>query len=141
MSRRQQLLFNSLSTNSWRAYNTAWRSFAKELNQLGFFTLLPLREDLLEIYVVSVSERLAYGTIKSYLSGIKFRHTLAGFSVDNLFQDRLRLLLRGIRRMQGNSRVRPKRIPITTGDLHTLNSWSNTHLSMYDASLVQAMCQ
>ena len=138
MSRRDQLLFNSLSPNSWKAYNTAWRSFTKVLSNLGFVSFLPLREQHLEIYVVAASDTLAYGTIKSYLSGIKFWHLLAGFSLDSLFQDRLRLLLRGVRRIQGNSRLRPKRIPITLQDLHAISSWVTIYLPFYDATLLQA---
>ena len=138
VNKRQDLLYHSLSTNTWKAYNTAWRSYTTLLSQLGIAIHLPLREELLEIYVVGVSDRLSYGTIKSYLSAIKFVHMVSGFSVDNLFQGRLKLLLRGIRRKQGNSRTRPKRLPIMLEDLNNLCLWVETNLLTYDAALFRA---
>ena len=92
----------------------------------------------MELYVTAVSNRLSYGTIKSYLSALKFIHIMAGFSLDNLFQDRLRLLVRGVRRSHGNSKSRPKRLPITIADLRSLSRWVRSNLPAYDALLFEA---
>ena len=138
MNTRNNLLFQSLSANSWKAYQTAWRSYAKVLLQLGVRVHLPLQESLLELYVTAVSQRLAHTTIRSYLSAIKYMHIMAGHSLEGLFQDRLRLICRGIRRQQGNSKLRPRRLPISVDDLRDIQDWSGRNLPSYDAILLQA---
>ena len=138
MRRRDDLLRNSLALGSWSAYRSAWRSYSRALGSLGIFDILPLQEAHLELYVASVSHRLGMNTINSYLSGIKFIHTFSGFCADSLFGERLSLIKRGVRRAQGSSFTRPKRLPITTEDLHDLFSFASRSFGPHDAALFSA---
>ena len=138
MRRRDELLSKSIGKSSWKAYATAWTSYTTFLKQIQVFAPLPLTETLLELYIASVSNGLAYTTIKSYLSGIKFMHVLAGYPLQGLFSHRLHLILKGTRRGQGSSRTRPRRLPISMPDLSLLVSTVQRVLSRHDATMFRA---
>ena len=87
----------------------------------------------LEEYVVAVSNRLSYRTLKTYLCGIKVVLLLSGHDTKQLFQKRLHYFLRGVRRAQGLRFRRPRRIPITISHLRHLLSSTRALLSPADA--------
>ena len=60
---------------------------------LQFF---PLSPNTLELYVVVLARRVQYGTIKVYLSALKYFNNLYGFSSALCFTPRLQYLLRGV---------------------------------------------
>ena len=138
MRRRDDLLRNSLALSSWSAYRSAWRSYSRTLATIGIHNVLPLQEPHLELYVAAVSHRLSAKAINSYLSGIKFIHVFAGFSLDGLFGERLVKIKRGVKRAQGSSMTRPKRLPITVEDLHDLLHFVARSFSAHDVALFSA---
>ena len=139
MNRRDEYLRKALCVGSWAAYRSAWRSYTRALGAIGIFDVLPLQESHLELYVASVAHRLAAGTVDSYLSGIKFIHSFAGYSLDGLFGDRLSKLKQGVKRAQGASMTRPKRLPVTVEDLADLIQFSTRNFGAHDATLFSAV--
>ena len=138
MNRRDDLLRLSLSANSWKSYRSAWRSYSQVLAEVQIHDILPLQENHLELYVTAVSKRLAHKSIKSYLSAIKFIHTYRGFNLAGLFGDRLRLLVRAVKREQGPDFTRPRRFPITPALLADLFACASRSFNNYDALLFRA---
>lgn len=138
LSRRDDLLRLSLAASSWKSYRSAWRSYSRVLAELQVTVMLPLQEQHLELYVTSVSRRLAHNTIKSYLSAIKFIHVFRGFNLAGLFGDRLRLLVRAVKREQGPAFTRPRRLPITSALLSDLFFCASRSFSPFDAALFKA---
>jgi len=115
----QQLHQYALAPNTFRLYNTAlssYNNFCYQVNLLPF----PISEYLLELYVTAVSNRLAYATIKLYLSGIQYHSRMNGSTVNISSMSRLYYALRGVRRIQGAHRTLPQRLPITISHLHCI---------------------
>ena len=69
------------------------------------------------MFVSSVGNTLAVRTIRVYLSGVKYYCLKLGQNLDLNGMEGLKMIIRGIKRMQGNSMVRPLRNPI---EIHQL---------------------
>jgi len=124
VSQLHQLHLHALAPNTIRLYNTALNSynlFCHQVNQSPF----PVYEYLLELYVTSLSNRIAYATIKIYLSGIQYHSRIRGSTVNISSMSRLYYALRGIRRLQGSQRRLPQRLPITITHLHSIFNYIN----------------
>ena len=95
------------------------KSYAHAVSQyllfcrLSCIPALPLTEYKLIMHCTSLSRRVAAKTIKCYLAGISFFATSNGFHTDIASMHRLRYLIRGIKRTQGNSFACKYRAPIT----------------------------
>ena len=81
---------------------------------------LPLHEETLQRFVACHHARLAYKTIKVYLAGVQYWSLMRGFNGSMMSMSRLYYLLRAVRRIQGNSFNRRRRLPITTQHLRCL---------------------
>ena len=86
---------------------------------------------------MAVATRLGYKTIVSYVSALKFINITQGFQSPSLC--RLFLVLRGVRRSQGNRFVRPQRLPITMAHFHTLYSYLARHVDLHDIYCFKAV--
>ena len=71
-------------------------------------------------YATHLANRMSYKGIKSYLSAISHHCIMADVPVSIPHMHKLRLLIRGIRRYQGNSFGRPLRDPITVNHLQRI---------------------
>ena len=125
------LYTHSLAASTLRLYQLASRNYSLFCTNTNLNSL-PVTEFNLMFYVTSLASRLSYKSIKVYLSGIQFHALTLGhqFSIPTMHQ--LYYLLRGIRRTQGNSRSRARRLPITIPNLYQLqrfikNMTSSTH--------------
>ena len=78
---------------------------------------LPLHHVILQFFVTLLARRLAYHSIKIYLAGIQFHSSCMGYDIRISDMPQLYYLLRGIRRVQGSSRVQPRRPAISTEHL------------------------
>ena len=125
------LYTHSLAASTLRLYQLASRNYSLFCTNTNLNSL-PVTEFNLMFYVTSLASRLSYKSIKVYLSGIQFHALTLGhqFSMPTMHQ--LYYLLRGIRRTQGNSHSRARRLPITIPNLYQLqrfikNMTSSTH--------------
>ena len=92
------------------------RQFYSFCSQTGLTSTFPINEDILINSSVSMARSVQHSTIKNYLSAIKHYHSSHGYQLNLSAFLRLQLILRGIKRSQGdNSKTRR---PIT---LHILN--------------------
>ena len=105
-------LLSALAPSTLTTYRTGFRSYRLFCIHSGH-SLFPLEEFRLQRYVVSLANRLAFKTIKVYLSGIQFFGILIGSNIRIASFPRLFYVLRGIRRLQGDRFRRPRRLPIT----------------------------
>ena len=131
-------LSDSIAPTTRRTYNSGFRSYERFCDQHSL-PIFPLREDVLELYVCSLARRkLAFATIKVYLSATQYRAILQGYAHRIAQMDRLFYVMRGIRRRFGTSRNRPRRLPLTMDLLRQFFTWLTNILNHYDASLIQA---
>ena len=110
----------SLAPNTVQSYQAGVNSYVS-FCRYWHFPLLPLQEVILRRYVSSIGFRLAYKTIKVYLCGLQFWSIMTGFQCRLSHMVRLSYTLRGIRRWQGVSFGRIRRLPITHQHLRTIH--------------------
>ena len=109
-----------MAPSTIRTYQAAWRSYLGFVLQNGLVAL-PLSTSTLELFVVRVSSRLRFSTIKVYLAALKFISTFYGLDSSIVFTQQLYYLLRGIRRAQAVFLPpRPPRTPISLAHLRAL---------------------
>ena len=84
-------------------------SFCREENLRPF----PLHEGNVIIFVTSLATAASYSAINIYLAGIKFVAKRHGFNSDFSKFNRLYLVIRGIKRAQGDQFKKAKRAPVT----------------------------
>lgn len=84
---------------------------------------LPISEDILINFSVAMARSVQYTTIKNYLSAVKNYHSSHGYELHLSNFLRLRLILRGIKRSQGQqSKVRrPITLQLLNLFYHLLN--------------------
>ena len=134
----QRLLAAGLSSatmNSYRSGLSRFMSFCGQVNLSPF----PLTESTLCRFVAFlVSQHLSPGTIRLYLSALRF-HQIAGGGIDPSMSDmaQLHYVLRGISRSV-RSNARPLRLPITMDVLVRLFHRWRSLPDQYEASLLWA---
>ena len=106
--RPHQLLYRS----AWNSY----QSFCLSACVLPF----PLNQFILLFYVTFLARQVCYATIKVYLAAIQYKSNLFGYTSHIADMHQLFYLLRGVRRLQGSSRRRPCRCPVTINHLRLL---------------------
>ena len=116
---RRRYLASALATTSQHAYQTALTQYLHFCIQVGV-NPYPLQEYILEAFSTSLTRRVGYKIIKSYLSGIQFHGIIRGHHHKITDMLRLRYILRGIRRTQGARHTRPRRRPITLAHITTM---------------------
>ena len=125
------ILQESLSRNTRNTYKSALQSYLKFCSQMAFIPL-PSNEHILMLYVASSFQRLGFKTLKVYLAGIQYSSIMQGYPLSVADMHRLHYALRGIRRIQGNSFVRPIRQPILLSHIDQLRWFYNTHFPSPD---------
>ena len=130
----------SLSTSTLRSYRTAVNSYMAFCHRFGFPSPFPTSEPLLAQFAAFLAKRnLSYGSIRVYLSGIRFTQITLGFSDPAFSLPRLEYVLRGIRRASPGH-VRPQRLPVTPRILRLLFSMWLQQPSSHDAVMLWAAC-
>lgn len=104
----------SVATTTKQTYGTGERSFVTFVNWLKKKSVeqcLPADEALLTEYAAYLAKTIKYSSIKTYLAAVRHYHIRHGFQLNLHKMLRLQLVLRGIKRSQGDKiRVR---LPIT----------------------------
>ena len=107
-----QLFNQGISAATRAVYQSAWRKYSLFCRQYTL-PLLPLTEHTLCQFAAVLSQTVSWGTIQSYLSGLRFHQISAGLP-DPAFTSlpRLSYILKGIRKVTP-AHTRGKRLPIT----------------------------
>ena len=110
--RKRVILTRSLASSSLATYKTGIKQYLAFCNQVNR-PPVPLVEELLENFVVLLSSRVGYKTIKVYLAGVQYWSKLQGCPVLIKEMARLKYVIKGIRRAQGKAYEKSSRPPIT----------------------------
>lgn len=132
------LLSSALTASSRRIYQRAWVVFRQFYAQFYGFTdpTLPLPPNCIPLFISYLSFRkLAFSTIKSYLSAISYVHKIKGFH-DPTKSFLIQKLSTALSRQQSSD----IRLPVTRPILHELlRSLRFTNSSAFQRSLFSAM--
>lgn len=134
-------LFDQGISESTRAtYQSGWRQYIKFCEKFHLPTL-PLTEHTLCQFLRFLSNSVCWGTIRSYLSALRFWQIRAGFHDPSLSSfPRLEYVLKGTRRNKSKS-PRNKRLPITPELLRWMHGvWSQPPLTFNRIMLWAACC-
>ena len=101
----------SLAQSTKKTYGSGMRQFFTFCSQMNINLQLPISEDILINFSVAMPRSVQYTTIKNYLSAVKNYHSSHGYELHLSNFVRLRLILRGIKRSQGQQSK--ERRPIT----------------------------
>ena len=101
-----------MAPSTWSTYFSGIRQYVSFCSMFSVDPL-PLSEVTLENFSASLQLRVAYKSIKVYLSGVQFWAKLHGCPVLVADMPRLQYVLRGIRRFQGDKFKRAPRPPVT----------------------------
>ena len=101
---------------------------------------LPASEETISLFISYLGmEKVSYKTIKSYLAAVRHLHISSGLSFVGV-SPRSHLLIRGIKRTQGDVMVKP-RLPITPSILRSIKvSLASTPLDYDNRLYWAAMC-
>ena len=113
------MLLHYLAPNTVKTYSTGVRHYLVYCNQL-LIQALPIYEQVLENFVVSMAPRVGFKTIKVYLCGVQVFAVLNRCLIKIRDMTNLKYVLRGIRRSQGSSHTRLPKDPITLPQLRHL---------------------
>ena len=133
---------NSLSPCTWASYRSALRAYTSFCNQHSVSPPFPLSEFSLTRFAFSLAQSShSYGTIRVYISGLRFMQLAKGFQDPSLQAwTYLDQVLKGIRRSLP-ARVRSLRLPITPHILGVLfSTWSQPPVSTDNNMLWAACC-
>ena len=118
----QQFIYLGVAPSTRHTYNSGINSFLQFCSHFSI-TPYPASSLTLQFFCSNLARRVSYKTIKVYLAGIRLAHLELGYS-DPTSDEPLRLVIRGIRRWQGES---PRqRLPITINLLRTLKQQLRT---------------
>ena len=112
----RQFIYLGVAPSTRQTYNSGINSY---LNFCTRFNIQPYPASslTLQFFCTDLSRHISYKSIKVYLAGMRLAHLELGHS-DPTVDESLRLVIRGIRRMQGDSCR--QRLPITIDLLWTL---------------------
>ena len=134
---KASLLHKSLAVTTRKSYNSGIRAYTIFCVQTGI-NHLPLRHEYLENFAISLRRRVGYKTIKLYLSALQVSSILQGYTERIRDMSRLHYVLRAIRREQGNTHVRPRRLPITFRHIRELKNYIARAYCPFDCVMLTA---
>ena len=126
-----------LAPNTQRTYRTGVNHYRQFCTHLGVATL-PLNENVLELFCVSLARRVGHKSIRVYLCGVQLESTLSGFSQHIKAMGRLHYVLRGIKIAQGQSHNRTPRVPVTLPNLRTILHMLNLNYPPHDRDMLSS---
>ena len=129
----QDLIRNSVASNTSKQYASGQRKFLDFCNLIGAAPC-PASEVLLMRYVASISNSVRGSTVQSHLSAIRFLHIANGFPNPMESYERLKLMVRALKKRSGNIRQRaPVTVVMLEGIFRCLN------FQLFNDSLLWAM--
>lgn len=134
---RLDYLRASLAPNTLNVYGAGLRRYL-QFCSVTQVTPFPLSAPTLELFVTSLGRRVAFKSIKVYLSGLQYFSTLRGWPHRISSMPSLAYVLRGIRRVQGPSFSRPVRAPLLLSHLLWVFRRGPASFSPRDMSMIRA---
>ena len=125
---RDEYIQHCLANSTFRTYESGFRAYASFCSRSSL-PMFPLSEENMELFVCSLARRLAFSTIKVYISAVQFHALVKGHQSRISNMAHLCYVLRVIKIFFGSSRSRPGGLPRTIGQLHILFDYINGFLS------------
>ena len=116
-------LQNSVASSTRSTYQSGARNYVIFCSSRGLQAFPPSELNLCLFAVATAGRSISYRSIKVYLHGIQFHSLLFGYPVRFSDMRYLYYVLRGIRRIQGNSLRRQPRNPITVSHLWLMSGF------------------
>jgi hypothetical protein len=128
-----EMLNSAVARSTWAKYNSGFNAFCDFEVSTGRRYSWPLSQEVWRSFIVwcHYHRRLSHNSIRTYLSALKFVHTLRGFSCTHLEDDKLsKLLLNGAEHLDSRfihnpntRRVMTLPLLITLGRRIAATSW------------------
>ena len=134
---KHRVLASSLSVNTINTYSSGIRQYLRFCERFRC-SPLPLVEAVLENFCVNLFHTVGHKGIKVYLCGVQLWSRMNCYSECIASMDRLRYVLRGIRKLQGNTHIRPPRQPVTLQMLEFMFSAADLFASSHDRDMIRA---
>ena len=131
------LLTRALAPNTVATYRTGIKHYIRFCSQV-LVSPLPLSENIIENFCVSLYARVSHKAIKVYLCGVQFWSKMNGCSVLIKNMPRLEYVTKAIRRAQGGRFTRPERPPITWHMLRRICAFLSHTESSFDRDMLTA---
>lgn len=128
---------HALAESTWNTYRVGVRRYVRFCRQLHL-PALPFDEDILQMFVTSLSFSVSVKTIRVYLCGVQAFARIAGHRVSLSDMVQLDYLLLGIRRVHGDRFRRRRRAPITLAQLRSIIEWVGQVYSRHDAFMLSS---
>ena len=136
----QALISQGIAESTSAVYRTGWRQYSRFCDDKYSLPPLPLTESNVCLFAADVSESVGWGTIRSYLSGLRFYQITAGLPDPALASlPMLAYLLKGIRKKTPDC-VRSKRLPITPDLLRKMHAVWSQGSGTFDKVMLWAAC-
>ena len=113
----RQFIYLGVAPSTRQTYTSGINSYLQFCSQFNI-TPYPASSLTLQFFCTHLAQHVSYKSIKVYLAGIRLAHLELGYS-DPTSSEPLRLVVRGIRRLQGDS-TSLRRLPVTIDLLQTL---------------------
>ena len=134
---KRKVLASSLSESTIATYSTGIRQYLRFCHRFSV-TPLPLSEGVLENFCISLFRSVGYKSLKVYLCGVQLWSRMNSFVDVIVSMERLQYVLRGIRRLQGNSHTRPPRAPITLPMLRFMFTSAGLFPAIQDRCMIRS---
>lgn len=134
---KHRVLASSLSENTISTYSSGIRQYVRFCERFGLLPL-PVTEGGLENFCVSLFHSVGYKSLKVYLCGVQLWSRMNRHTECIAAMDRLRYVLRGIRKLQGNSHIRPPRQPVSIQMLLFMFQAAELFPFAHDRDLIRA---
>ena len=113
----RQFIYLGVAPSTRQTYTSGINSYLQFCSQFNI-TPYPASSLTLQFFCTHLAQHISYKSIKVYLAGIPLAHVELGYS-DPTSSEPLRLVVRDIRRLQGDS-TSLRRLPVTIDLLRTL---------------------
>ena len=133
--RSQHFLSLSLAPTTKTNYQTAFHKYER-FCKFHHFIPFPATEDILIPFTTDLSCSLAHSSIKVHLAAISYHSAIRGQAIPFKEYKRLYYLLRGIKRAQGSTRRKKKRLPITPSMLQEINKHLFNSAQLYEDKIM-----
>ena len=104
-------------------------------------TPLPVSQSLLCLFTSFLAKGLSYGTIKTYLSAVRYLHIANDYpELEVALMPKLKLVERGIRKINSKDFCGRQRLPITPSILQRLRALWESSATSYETIMMWAVC-
>ena len=131
----------SLAPRTRLTYDSAWKSYCSFCLANGLQHLPILEHKIILYFTKLANTKVSHRSLQVYLSALSFHSQISGTPIKVHDMHRLYHVMRGIKRPQGNTLIRPRWCPITMSHMFTLHSYLSSYIPIKDGTMLfSAIC-